>query len=57
VGKRAAAEPDGANPIAVRGIQAGKTVSGTLELTFDSRRHATGELRFGACRLFFEARR
>jgi hypothetical protein len=57
VGRRAPAERDGANPIAVRGIQAGKTVSGTLELTFDSRRHATGELRFGACRLFFEARR
>jgi hypothetical protein len=56
VGKRASAEPDGANPIAVRGTQAGKSVSGMLELTFDSRRHATGELRLGACRLYFEAR-
>jgi hypothetical protein len=57
VGKRAPGEPDGANPVAIRASQAGKTVTGTFELTFDSRRHATGELRLGGCRLFFEARR
>lgn len=57
VGKRAPSEPDGANPVPVRAAQAGKTVTGTLELRFDARRHASGELRFGGCRLFFEARR
>ena len=57
VGRRAPAEPDGASPIAVRATQAGKPVTGTLELTFDTRRHATGEFRFGDCRMFFEAHR
>jgi hypothetical protein len=57
VGRRAPAEPDGANPVAVRVTQSGKTLTGTLELTFDARRHATGELRLGNCRMFFEARR
>jgi hypothetical protein len=33
------------------------SVGTKVELSFDSRRHGTGELRFGGCRLFFEARR
>jgi hypothetical protein len=57
VGKRAPAESDGANPVPVRATQAGKAVNATLELTFDRRTHATGELRFGGCRIYFEARR
>jgi hypothetical protein len=56
-GKRAPLEQDGANPVSVRVTQGGKTLSGTFESTFDGRRHATGELRTGGCRLLYEARR
>jgi hypothetical protein len=57
MGRGAATEPDGANPVPVRATQARKTLNATLELTFDGRRHATGELRFGDCRMLFDARR
>ena len=57
LGKRARNAQDGAAPVPVRLTQAGKGRRGRLALSFDGRRRALGQLRLGACRLRFEARR
>jgi hypothetical protein len=57
LGRSARRTQDGASPIRVRVAQGRKRRAGTLELRFDGRRRALGELRLRGCQLFFEARK
>jgi hypothetical protein len=57
VGRSGRREVDGARGVRVKVRQGGSTRGGRLEIVFDERRQATGELNVGGCRVYFEARR